>query len=218
MWEEVSRAFSGETEFIFPDISGCQSVAEMADQALDVVSGAFTLLGYSMGGYAALETLRRAPERVNAAVLISTSARADTDEAKAWRQKTIDRTSPDNFRKFLDSVIDLCLPHDRRDESTLRTIIEKMAQDVGVETLISHQTAIRDRPNSVADLNQISCPVLVVVGEEDRVTPPEHAREIVGSVANATLRVIPRCGHMPGIEKPHELTAILKEWFADPDA
>jgi pimeloyl-ACP methyl ester carboxylesterase len=50
-------------------------------------------------------------------------------------------------------------------------------------------------------------PVLVVVGEHDRVTPPAAAVELVGELPDARLVVLGGAGHLPMLERPNELAA-----------
>lgn len=57
-----------------------KTIAAMAERLLCENTKDFAVLGTSMGGYVALEVMRQAPERVTALALVSTSARADTDE------------------------------------------------------------------------------------------------------------------------------------------
>jgi pimeloyl-ACP methyl ester carboxylesterase len=54
---------------------------------------------------------------------------------------------------------------------------------------------------------------VVVVGEQDKGTPPELAREIAGAIAGSRLAVIPDCGHLSTIERPEAVTDILVEWM-----
>jgi pimeloyl-ACP methyl ester carboxylesterase len=56
--------------------------------------------------------------------------------------------------------------------------------------------------------------VLVVVGSHDRLTPPRAARRMAGALPHAQLVEFARCGHMPMIERPHEFSHMLDEFYA----
>lgn len=60
-----------------------------------------------------------------------------------------------------------------------------------------------------AGLEKIDKPTTVVVGSWDTMTPPRYAKEIVGAVAGAELRVLPRFGHMLPLEAPDEVAAVI---------
>ena len=53
----------------------------------------------------------------------------------------------------------------------------------------------------------------MLVGEQDRGTPPELAREIAGAIAGARLVIVPDCGHLSTIERPQAVTKALVEWM-----
>jgi pimeloyl-ACP methyl ester carboxylesterase len=58
------------------------------------------------------------------------------------------------------------------------------------------------RADSSAVLGSLAVPTLIVVGEEDVLTPPDDARRMAGLSRNAQLVVLPRVGHLPNIEHP----------------
>jgi len=62
-------------------------------------------------------------------------------------------------------------------------------------------------------LPTIRVPTLVVVGENDVVTPVAMSQEIARAIPGAEFRIVPDCGHMPPIEKPAELAPLLKGWL-----
>ena len=61
---------------------------------------------------------------------------------------------------------------------------------------------LRDRPDATPGLSALAVPVLVVVGEEDAVTPPEEAERIRAAVRGATLSRIASAGHLASLEQP----------------
>ena len=63
-------------------------------------------------------------------------------------------------------------------------------------------------------LARISCPTLVLVGEEDQLTPPQLAREIADGIASSHLAVVPGVGHLSTLEAPEAVNAALKDWLS----
>jgi pimeloyl-ACP methyl ester carboxylesterase len=61
---------------------------------------------------------------------------------------------------------------------------------------------------------RITCPVLVVNGDEDVVTPLSGARDVARRIPNARLEVLPRCGHWPMLERPAECQRALRDFLA----
>jgi pimeloyl-ACP methyl ester carboxylesterase len=88
-----------------------------------------------------------------------------------------------------------------------------MAAETGVDAFVRQQTANMNRPDSRPLLAQIACPTLVLVGAEDKLTPPEMAQEIAGSVRDARLLVLPECGHLSTLDQPERVAQILADWY-----
>ena len=70
------------------------------------------------------------------------------------------------------------------------------------------------RHDSRPALGEIRCPTLVLVGEQDGITPPERAEEIVAGIPGASLVRVPDCGHMSAMERPQAVTAALAAFVA----
>jgi pimeloyl-ACP methyl ester carboxylesterase len=69
------------------------------------------------------------------------------------------------------------------------------------------------RSDSRPGLSAIRCPTLALVGEQDKGTPPELAREIAAGIAGSRLVIVPDCGHLSTIEQPQAATKTLVEWM-----
>ncbi len=88
-----------------------------------------------------------------------------------------------------------------------------MAEDTGPEAFIRQQTAIIRRPDSRPGLAAIACPTLVLVGDGDELTPPEHSAEIAAGIPGARHVVVPDCGHLSTLERPRQVTRALVAWL-----
>ena len=64
------------------------------------------------------------------------------------------------------------------------------------------------------DLARISCPTLVVAGDEDPSTPPDVLREIADGVPGAGFVVLSPAAHVPTVEIPDRVTEVLREHLA----
>src|SRR3712207_6338118 len=85
-------------EEIIPDLTQDESIGAMADRVLAEAPERFALSGLSMGGYVALEIMRRAGPRVTKLALLDTQARPDTEEAKARRRGLMLLSEKGEFR------------------------------------------------------------------------------------------------------------------------
>jgi pimeloyl-ACP methyl ester carboxylesterase len=189
------------------------SITAMAARMLAHAPPRFALLGLSMGGYIAFELLRQAPERVLRLALLDTSARADTAEQSERRRGLIERARGGGFDEIADLLYPVLVHPDRHDDPDLRKLVRGMAAETGVEAFIRQQSAIINRCDSRPQLAAINCPTLILVGEADQLTPPEHAQEIAEGIRGARLVVIAGSGHLSALEQPQRVNAALVEWL-----
>jgi pimeloyl-ACP methyl ester carboxylesterase len=187
---------------------------EMARAALDAAPERFALAGLSMGGYAALEIMRGAPERV-ARLPLDTSARADTPEQTATRRELIELSRGGRFHEVPHRLLPNIVHPDRLDDERLRSTVFAMAEAVDPEAFVRQEEAIIGRPDSREDLRGIPWPTLVLCGREDALTPMHLHEEIADLIPDSRLRVIERCGHLSALERPEAVTTALREWLGN---
>jgi pimeloyl-ACP methyl ester carboxylesterase len=173
----------------------------------------FMLAAISMGGYVAFEIMRQAPERVLRLCLFDTSARADTPEQSKRRQLLIAMSHAGQFKGVTPRLLPTLLHPDHVEDKNLTDTIMAMAERVGAEAFRRQQTAIINRIDSRPSLKDIRCPTQVVVGREDAIAPVEVMREIADGIKGARFDIIENCGHLSPLEKPDEVTRIMKRWM-----
>jgi 3-oxoadipate enol-lactonase len=66
-----------------------------------------------------------------------------------------------------------------------------------------------------ADLAGVRNPTLVVVGDQDRATPPERARELVEGMPDAQLVLLRDCAHAPQLQHPKDFLAAIESFLAE---
>jgi pimeloyl-ACP methyl ester carboxylesterase len=189
------------------------SMAGIARRILASAPPRFALAGLSMGGYICFEILRQAAERVAKLALLDTSARADTPEASAMRRTQMELAASGRFAEVVEAQFIRLVSPARRDDAVLRETNRRMAEEVGPEAFVRQQVAIMGRPDSRPGLAAIACPTLVLVGEQDELTPPERAREMAAGIRGAHLVTVPDCGHLSALEQPDAVTGALREWL-----
>lgn len=195
------------------DLSLDDSIAEMAERVLDNCPPRFALAGLSMGGYVALEIMRRAPDRVERLALLDTSARPDTPEQSRRRRGLLALASGGRFRGVTPRLLPQLIHPDRQAETMLTDPIMHMAERIGPEAFRRQQTAILNRPDSRPQLGAIACPTLVLCGRQDALTPLERSEELAALTPGARLAVVEDCGHLSTMERPQAATALLRDWL-----
>ena len=212
LWRDQATGLADRADPVVADLTLDPGVGEMAARALAMVEGRFALAGLSMGGYVALEVMRRAPDRVERLALFDTSARPDTPEQSRQRRGLMAMTRQGRFKGVTPRLLPRLL-HARNLGGPLAEAVMAMAERVGRDAFLRQQAAILGRPDSRGDLPGIAVPTLVAVGEADVLTPPDLARELAAAIPGAVLHVLPGCGHLPSMEEPEAVTALLHAWL-----
>jgi 3-oxoadipate enol-lactonase len=168
------------------------------------------LLGLSMGGYVAFRILALAPERVSGLVLADTRAGADGKEGKARRTDQAIRVRGEGVGWLADAMIPALLGETTMEHRPrVKAGVRKMIQEANPEGVARALEAMRDRPDSKRILADIAVPTLVLVGEEDTLTPVEESEIISRRIPGAALEVIPAAGHLSNLEAPDAFNRAL---------
>lgn len=228
MWGPQVEALRDRFTVITPDLIGFGESEPPAnpdrmtmDAFADAVLGLLDALGhqrvvlggFSMGGYVLFRVLARAAERVSGLVIADSRAGPDSEEARQRRMGAIARIreqGPEGFvGDFLAGLVGATTKS--RSPRFLETV-RRLAGTPPVAALVGALTAMAGRPDSRPSLASVTVPALVLVGEEDTVTPPDAAREIASGIRGARLVTIPGAGHLANLEVPDVFNASLLDF------
>jgi pimeloyl-ACP methyl ester carboxylesterase len=191
------------------------SIADLADDVAALLAELgierATLLGMSMGGYAALAFAARHPARLGALILADTRAAADSDEARAGRAAAVDtiRTAGP------DAYLTASLPKLLAPGAPAGLVAQLRAQaETRPESMLAGIAALRDRPDRTGELGAIRCPTLVVCGEADQIVPVSEMRAMADAIVGATFASIPGAGHLAHLEAPADFERIVSAFLA----
>ncbi len=216
LWDHQTRHLADVADIRVAELSGCDSVAAMADTVLATAPPVFALAGLSMGGYVALDILRRAPERVARLALLDTNARADTPEQSQTRRDAVALSRQGKHAAVMRAGLPRLIHPDRLTDGPLIDAILAQMERIGVDGYEREQTAIINRPDSRPGLGAIACPTLILCGREDALTPPDLHEEMATAIPGARLVLIEQCGHLSAMEQPQAVTALMRDWLLRP--
>ena len=189
------------------------TIQAMAQALLDEQPGDLILCGASMGGIVAMEAIRQAPQRIKGLALLGTNARPETDDVRKLRELAVTLFESGRAAEVLRANVPLAFHASRSSDAALvRTYLDFVLR-AGVRQLVDQNRAIMARPDARVHLPFITCPVLVMCGDSDQLTPPECSQEIATLVPRARLVLLPECGHMLTMERPNEVNAALLAWL-----
>lgn len=232
MWEPQFRgAFQG-WRLIAPDLRGFggstdergegvdPSIDDYADDVAALVrdvagGGPVVLGGLSMGGYVCLAVMRRTPGLVRALILADTRAGADSLEARAGRKAlltTLEHDGPQGVaREMMPKLLGASTrEHNPGVEETVRLLIKRQSPGAIRDAILR----MMERPDSKPLLPSIAAPVLVVVGDDDTLTPPSESEAMADALPHATLVRISGAGHLTNLEQPQAFEASVEDFLA----
>jgi pimeloyl-ACP methyl ester carboxylesterase len=225
MWEPQVAALFGECRCIVPDLRGFgdstrdgpYSMDRYADDVIEILDTLqierAVVGGLSMGGYVALAIHRRHRDRVRALMLADTRAAADTAEGRAKRNELIALARTSGASAVADrQITGLVGKSTREKQPELVDRLRSQMAEESVEGIVGALEAMRDRQDSRDLLAEISVPTLIVVGDEDVITPVKEARQLQTAIRGSRLEVIPGAGHLSNIERPAAFNAALSEF------
>lgn len=224
MWEPQHALAEHGWRVVMPHFRGFdgarpedQDAATLDDYAGDVANLLETLEidravigGLSMGGYVALALYRHAPQLFRGLVLADTRAEADSAEARANRARMMALAGTGGAAAIADDMVPKLLGQTTR--ATRPALEERVRALILGNPPAAIQAALRammTRPDSTALLPAIAVPTLVVVGDEDTLTPPQLSASMAASIPQADLLVLSQAGHLSSLEQPHAFNAAL---------
>ena len=169
----------------------------------DIPFKEYHLICLSMGGYLAFEIMKTQLKKIKNIALLNTKIREDTVEEKQKRIKFIDASLSNNrFNPISKVVLSSLIGKSSQKNIKLIKQIREMAARVGKDKYISHQRAIIDRKLDINYFTTIKKNFLIIVGDEDMITPKDDALFLSKIFKNSKLIIIKKCGHLSSMEKP----------------
>ncbi len=161
------------------------------------------LCGLSMGGYIALRAVERYPDRFSALILCDTRSAADTEEGKKKRMLTAEIVKKSLVPSYAEeSVKALFSDKTMNEKKDVVEFVKQLIRGNTVEGIVSTLMALASRSDTTEALTRMKLPALVLVGEEDKITPPAEAQAMASALPKAQLHLIPQAAHLSNLENP----------------
>ena len=197
--------------------SADQGLDALGDQVADWIKrngDTAVLAGLSLGGYVAMNVLRRYPELVGGLVLTDTKSVADDEAGAAGRLAFADRAEAEGNGWVAEAMMPKLLGEtSRANRPEVAEAVTRMISETPAESIAWVQRAMAARPDSGEALAKFGGPALVVVGEEDAISTLDECRAMAGSIPRATLSIIPGAGHLSPLEDPAAVAAAITDWL-----
>lgn len=214
LWQPQIQALADQADIAVADLTLDDSVSAMAERLLTAAAPSFAVAGLSLGGYVALEIVRRAPHRVTRLALLNTSARADAEGQSAARERSVRAAQIGAFKGVTPRFLPTVLHPEHAADPVIGPIVLEMTERVGRTAFERQQYAAIGRSDNRALLPRIMVPTLIIGGRQDRITPPPLQEEIATGIAGARLEILDVCGHLSPLEQPEAVNRLMLEWLS----
>jgi 3-oxoadipate enol-lactonase len=173
------------------------------------------LCGLSMGGYIALRTAERNPERVHALILADTQAKADSNEARLKRAASIKAIKTSGVKPFAEAFLKTAF--------TAESLASRSESVVAIQNTIESNPplgicgsllALASRTDTTASLPKIMAPTLILVGDQDVLTPVSASEEMHQRIVGSQMHVIRNAAHLSNLENADEFNGYVKEFLS----
>ncbi len=229
MWDKQIDYLKDDYYCVTYDIRGLGSSAigdgqytmeSYVDDLLEIISELTlikpVLCGLSMGGYMAFRAIERSQDTFSSLILCDTKAEADSDEGKLIRASKIKQINEEGIEAFVESFVPTCFAEDTIENRNdlFQSVLSKCKTNdsIGVKGAL---IAMLSRTDTTNYLSKINIPTLIIVGENDALTPPAVMKSLNESISNSKFVVINDSGHMTPIEKPAAVNEAIDNFLKE---
>lgn len=229
IWDPQVKALSTKSRVIVPDLRGfgksgvtdgtytMELYAQDLKKLLETIGiNKAVLAGLSMGGYIAFAFRRLYPTAVRGLLLLDTRAGADSEEGKKGRLALAQRARNGEMDTIADEWAGrLFAPSTIKTRPDMVHTVREAIFHTSPEAIANASLGMMERPDSTSLLKDITCPVLIMVGDEDRLTPVEEARLMASQIKNARLEIIKGAGHLTCLEAPESVNEGMLKFLSE---
>ena len=214
-WEGCVAALAGRWTVYRPELpifdmpleeTGVPSLVDYLSAFLDRKGLEKVVLGgNSLGGHVAISHAMRRPERVAGLMLVGSSGLFD----RGFEREVPRRPKPEWIRAKIHEVF---YEESQVSEELVAEISRTLAEPGRVRKIIRMAKSAK-QDNLKESLPALRCPVLLIWGAQDQITPPVVAQSFKACLPQAELAVLERCGHAPNIERPEEVGRLMSAFM-----
>jgi 3-oxoadipate enol-lactonase len=222
-WAPVVAALAPTMRVIVPDLpcagrSALDPTVSFTSLARDLLALLDALgiesahvAGHSMGSIVCQHLAALAPTRVRDLALLGPLAELP-DAARPALEARAAAARQDGMAPIADVVCERGLSAETKSTRPVTVgFVREMMQGQNPEGYALHCLALA--AGQRADPARVTCPVLLVSGEEDTTAPPASVAALAASLPHATIEMIAHCGHWTAVEKPAEVQAALQRFY-----
>jgi pimeloyl-ACP methyl ester carboxylesterase len=214
IWSDVAARLRDVADVRIVTFPGFSSIGDMAEHVLSVAPARFALAGHSMGGRVAIETVRRAPQRVIALALLNTGIHPLRPNEIENRNALVHIARERGMSAVAAEWLPPMMGADAARIAELTPALTAMVERQTPAGFAGQITALLERPDALAVLPSVRVPTLLLSASNDRWSPVAQHRDMQRLVPHAELIAVENAGHMAPVEQPDAVARALRDWLA----
>jgi pimeloyl-ACP methyl ester carboxylesterase len=227
MWHNQVNYFKKDYHVVTFDIRGfgksvdsfnyIYTMEDFANDVLNIIEHLklkdVNICGLSMGGYIVQRAVIKSPEKFSSMILADTKAEKEDDKGLLSRCKFIDKLKREGIGNFADEFMKRLMYKSNYENQELYNYIKSAIDKQNVKSLIGASIAMSTRTNTIDYFENISVPVLLMVGDNDKFTPLANSEKMKKHLKNSELKIIRNSGHLSPLENPEEFNFNLEKFL-----
>ncbi len=226
MWKLQTDFFKNNFRVITYDIRGLGRSEEANNQfTMEEYSNDLTdiiehfnfekvfVCGVSMGGYIILRSYIKKPDLFKGLILADTRAEKDDDNGLINRSNVIFSIKNGKRDDFISGFLPKLINKKNYLNREVRNFLEGIIEDNTDEGICGAQIALATRTNTADYLKSFNVPVLILVGEDDELTPISCAESMKKQIPKSEIKIIAGSGHLSNLENPELFNKCVSEFL-----
>lgn len=226
IWVDFCEDLAHDYCIICPDIPGHgesellenNSIQDWADTIVALIKNhnysTCVAIGHSMGGYILSNMAARFPHMIEGLGYFHSSAKADSQEVRENRMRTIDIISQGKGTFLNKFISDLFAPENQEKYDAQIKALQQKATQISTNALIISQKSMAERSSQIEMLSSAKFPILYIIGKKDKRSDIKAIIEQVFIAKKTSVLILENCGHMGYIEAKEETLAAVKGFIS----
>ncbi len=208
LWQFVFPKLKN-TQPIYIDITTAKSFDEINNIILSKIEESAVIVGFSLGGFSALNFAIHYPKKVKELIIIAANANGLNDKEIQLRKSTIKFLENHTYKGISKTRIQQFLHPNNHQNQGIISIVKKMDDDLGKEVLIRQLKATSYRLDISPEVLRLNIPMLFISAENDALVTATDIKVFANKTKKGKHISLKNCGHMIPLEKPVELSEII---------
>ena len=199
---------------IIPSLKRGNTIKEFSSRTLKLLPKKFSIVGFSMGGFVALDLAINYSKRVEDLILVGTNARGVSKDRRRLLKKSEQELNNKNYiERFSQSSFESYIGKNNKKNKSYLKLINSMVRNHSFLCLKRQTNAILTRPSQLNKLSKITARCMIIVGSDDKLSSKEMNTELNKNISGSELFYIKQSGHFVMIEQSKKFNQLLFKWL-----